>query len=812
ETVPLPNPLAAPMKVRARQTTPHATSDWSPIAEVRDHTKEYPAGPPRPVINPAPVFECGSRTGVSNLLAGADVWILADGVERGRVKGAKTHQGVNVNPDYTFDQRVRAQTSLCGDLSSPSVEFRSGSPPAPLPTPAISPGYEGLEQLRVTGLVNGARFDLSRSGSSLGTYRTWGDSHLVSIHPRGSPSDHFEVRQRMCPGQPASDPGTMTPRPCDELPAPRVGPVQDGDRFVIVTEKEPGSTIQVYKGSRKIGEGGGTIIGLVEPAQHQDVLYVLQSLGDCVSKTVRRVQVRCVAPPVGPDPSARNLYPVGNASYDDPAGVVIDGIPFRVSGTVYYPAQDDGPNQPFHARLAGLGRVPIVFMAHGNHATFRDPNNPLNESCGNPGGFVEIPNHEGYDYLQRALARMGIVAASVHSNQTNCKGFSATNMRQRAELILASIAHFQALDANAASVFHQKLDFRKVGLMGHSRGGEAVVVAPEIIGLAGVTVAGVLSLAPTDAGASSGAPKGHAFLTILPAGDGDVRSNDGAKYYDQARPDTFKCQVYLHRGNHNFFNRQWPQDDSKGPPPLSRSDHERVLLSYGCAFFRAALLGHDTVSYLRGTRLPAGVPTGEVHLSFEPNRNVTIDHHEDGNGIGQNSLGRPTQRSLGLTADEFRLSRTGAPQFNPTFFGATTGMVARSRQPSGEFRSELDRAVSLRRREIWVRAAEVYNRETIPPAATGFELGLEDVKGELAWVDVDDVGGLPHPFDRRADDLATFGVDFTKSMLKTVRFPGGCFSAANPRLDVDQIQAVRIRLNRGDQIPIAFDQLQIVDA
>lgn len=812
EPIPLPDPLVTGQKVRARQSRPQATSAWSGVVVVRDHTREYPAGPPRPEINPSPVFECGSRTGVSNLLTGCEVWITAEGVEVGRVKGSKTHQGVNITPDYTFDQRVRALASLCGDPSSPSVEFRAAHPPSPMPTPAIDQGYEGLEQVRVTGLVNGARFDFSRGGASLGTFRTWGGSHLVEISPPGKPTDTFEVRQRLCPGQPPSDPGKMTPRPCPELPAPRVGPVQDGDTIVTVTEKEPGSIVQVYKGPKKIGEGGGTTIVLTEPARHQDILYVLQLLGACVGKTVRRVQVLCVAPPVGSDPSALNLFPVGSAIYNDPAGVVIDGIPFRVRGTVYYPAQDDGPNQPFHDRVARLGRVPVVFMAHGNHATFRDPNNPASESCGNPGGFVEIPNHEGYDYLQRALARMGIVAASVHSNQTNCKGFSATNMRQRAELVIASIAHFQNLDADASSTFHQKLDFHRVGLMGHSRGGEAVVVAPEIIGLPGVSIAAVVSLAPTDAGASSGAPKRHAFLTILPAGDGDVRSNDGAKYYDRAQPDSFKCQVYVHRGNHNFFNRQWPQDDSKGSPPLSRFEHERVLLAYACAFFRAALLGHDTVAFLRGTRLPGGVPTGEVHLSFEVNTSLTVDHHEDGNGISQNSLGQPTQQTLGLTADEFRFSQSGGPQFNPTFFGNTIGMVARSRQPSGEFRSELGRALTVRRREVWVRAAAVYNRDQVPPRAAGFELGLEDRNGQTAWVDVDDIGGLPHPFDRRVDDLATFGSDFTKTMLKTLRFPGHCFGAANPRLDLDQIQAVLIRLNRGDQVPIAFDQLQFVDA
>jgi hypothetical protein len=48
-------PLKANDKVRARQTTPSAQSDWSsPAVTVGDHTKDYPAGPSRD-LSPAAV-------------------------------------------------------------------------------------------------------------------------------------------------------------------------------------------------------------------------------------------------------------------------------------------------------------------------------------------------------------------------------------------------------------------------------------------------------------------------------------------------------------------------------------------------------------------------------------------------------------------------------------------------------------------------------------------------------------------------------------------------------------------------------------
>jgi hypothetical protein len=69
-------------------------------------------------------------------------------------------------------------------------------------------------------------------------------------------------------------------------------------------------------------------------------------------------------PPVVGDPSAIDLFPVG----------VIDFAKGPNKGRVYYPAEGDGTGVAFNKRLAALGRVPLVVMAHGrspNWMTFR---------------------------------------------------------------------------------------------------------------------------------------------------------------------------------------------------------------------------------------------------------------------------------------------------------------------------------------------------------------------------------------------------------------------------------------------------------
>jgi hypothetical protein len=97
-TLSLPAALGTGDAVRVRQSFGGAQSDWSSAVAAQDHTIGFPAGPPRPQINPAPVFECGIRTGVSNLLAGANVWTTADGSEVGRVDGCNPQQGLDISP------------------------------------------------------------------------------------------------------------------------------------------------------------------------------------------------------------------------------------------------------------------------------------------------------------------------------------------------------------------------------------------------------------------------------------------------------------------------------------------------------------------------------------------------------------------------------------------------------------------------------------------------------------------------------------------------------------------------------------------
>jgi hypothetical protein len=341
--------LAANDKVRAHQITASAISDWSsPAVIVRELTQDYPAGPPRPEIFPLPLYKCGVRSGVDNLLIGGNVWVTANGAEVGRVNGCGNPQGVNAIPPFSTSQKVRALFEPCGDPSPPSIEQTTAAPPVPLPVPIIPQQYGGGDQLDISNIANGAKVTVKRGGVVQGTWGCWGGSiRLSGFVPNFSNTEFVEAFQTMCPDDPPSGIGTMTVQPCSNLPAPQVGPIQSGDTAVFFTQYAPGATVSVWLNGVALGKGGGPLVTLNKTILFGDTVIVAQDVSGCTGQRVLKITVPCVDPPIAGDASAIDLFPVG----------VIDFAKGPNKGRIYYPADDDGSGTAFNKRLAALGRL-----------------------------------------------------------------------------------------------------------------------------------------------------------------------------------------------------------------------------------------------------------------------------------------------------------------------------------------------------------------------------------------------------------------------------------------------------------------------
>ena len=529
---------------------------------------------------------------------------------------------------------------------------------------------------------------------------------------------------------------------------------------------------------------------------------------------------------------------------------------YATKGIAYYPADADGENAPF---ASSAGAAPIVFVVHGNHWAYRkasdgtelpvlhtqkpyDSPGPIPsvgaqvlqqltdgrwipkgwlfvggvamapgyvalpwKGLSQPGGSDEIRNDKGYIFLQEALARHGIISVSINCNLASW--FSGPgNILLRARMIRSSIDYF--LQGGASPVVKAAIDFTRVGLLGHSRGGEAVIAVADDPN-AGIIIKSVLTLAPSDYGATDRTPGGYAFMTLLPAADSDVWPNFGAVFYDRAVAKPFKTQMYVHATNHNYFNREWknPDNDNALLPVISRAEHERLLVAYSLPFFRFTLSGHaPSADVLSGTVKPSGAAACTVRLSFASDSQVVqkVDDFESGSASGVAT--DVIQVVAKLVRDPLK------PQLLTTYYGETGILTVSTKAIHGTYRTPIS-PQSLHGLEVWLRAAEYYQpTASFPQTPTGFQVGIENAAGAIAWVDVDALGGLPRPYLRKVHDETYLKMaDATKTMLETFRFAATRFVALEPTFDLNQVVAVILRFDRDDQREFLFDDLCIVN-
>jgi dienelactone hydrolase len=227
----------------------------------------------------------------------------------------------------------------------------------------------------------------------------------------------------------------------------------------------------------------------------------------------------------------------------------LDSLP--LNGRVWYPVGD--------------GPFPLVLIVHGNHAAgrFSDP---------------------GYAYLGGHLASHGYIAVSVDENFLNGNLLGDALGKEsplRAWLLTEHVAQWEAWNSAPEFPLASRVDLDRVGLIGHSRGGEAAALAAAMLqencapvdgrinpSLEDNRISAVVAVAPSDAlYQPCGSPaelQGTSFLTINGAMDADVGTYFGLAQYGRTTVEnsaSFKAYAYLHRANHGQFNSLWGYGD-----------------------------------------------------------------------------------------------------------------------------------------------------------------------------------------------------------------------------------------------------------
>lgn len=253
---------------------------------------------------------------------------------------------------------------------------------------------------------------------------------------------------------------------------------------------------------------------------------------------------------------------VKRLTVDNGLGVVDVGFPALVEdlAEVTYPRQ-----------RRGGAPMPVVLFLHGQHAPcYQDDSNPRRGPSWCAGfGNTLVPSYLGYRYLADALAKRGNIVVSVSADGVNAQANqeSEIEMSARAALVEYHLEALRRAGERGAPGYGRRLvgrvDVSNVVLMGHSRGGEGVIRAAQVInGAAGtpIQIAGVVPFAPVNN--NQQALGSVPTITLLPACDGDVSDQVGQTYVDRSRDlypkgSALQSSVWIPGANHNYFNTEW---------------------------------------------------------------------------------------------------------------------------------------------------------------------------------------------------------------------------------------------------------------
>lgn len=296
-----------------------------------------------------------------------------------------------------------------------------------------------------------------------------------------------------------------------------------------------------------------------------------------------------------------------------------------------------GPDRlPLNARVwypRGDGPFPLVLIVHGNHRMeeFSDP---------------------GYAYLGRLLASRGFLVASIDENFLNVSWSGAVDEDRglRGWLLLKHLQLWRTWNEQEGNPLYQKVDLAHIALIGHSRGGEAILDAAMFNGLTchpdnanvlfpfGFRIKTLIALAPTDGSYNPGGRpvfvRNVNYLVLQGSHDGDLGCFTGARSYRRVvfteEEYRMKAALYIYRADHGQFNTVWGRKDVDWPrryllnrgPLLDGEEQRAIARVYVSAFLEATL--HGDVGYIplfRDPRCAASWLPRTVYFSrFEDSR------------------------------------------------------------------------------------------------------------------------------------------------------------------------------------------------
>jgi len=359
------------------------------------------------------------------------------------------------------------------------------------------------------------------------------------------------------------------------------------------------------------------------------------------------------------------------------------------------------------------------------------------------------------------------------------------------------------------------------------------------------------------------------YMTFHGSHDGDVTSFHGLRIYDRLRftDDAFhfKTAIYVYRANHGQWNTVWRNHDS-GPRSgrildlrglLPQRDQRHFAEIYVSAFLDVVLKGdkrylpifrdHRVIGqwlpktmYITRYQTSAFRPLASFEEDIDvtsgswpgvtlqgdslatwkeetlelrsSNRNNTSASQENQAvwlgwnnriaGADTTRTGPPARFTVSLPRGLARAWRLGSGTTLDFMLGATNAMPGPRSDPAADTTRQADGRKGR-------RARSERNDEEKPPVDLSVQ--VEDAAGRVASVDLRRYGAIRRPLEtyvmRRSDMEKRRFQDPWEQILQTYSIPLGDFEAANPRIDLGSLAAVRLVFDRAERGEVVVDEI-----
>jgi len=440
-------------------------------------------------------------------------------------------------------------------------------------------------------------------------------------------------------------------------------------------------------------------------------------------------------------------------SFDKRVSYKPNRIPLH--GTVFYPS--------------GKGHYPLIIVAHGN---FSDP---LTSS------------DSGYDYLLKNLASHGFIAASLDMNFLNGEVYGEN--QARAMVILQHLKLFRKWNFVSGTPLRSKIDINNIGMIGHSRGGEAVAGAaflniklhnPKKFEMDfGFKIKSIFTMAPTDGqfpvkgGSAALIPNDVEYFMLQGSRDTGTYNFRGIQFFSKLFSSSrqfrgTKSMLWIYGANHSNWNTVWEKAFSRkiSPEALSPKHQRQIALTYSGAYFLMTLYGKDEYrDFFRGDKKFESMPEDVKTLSqYQPKKVLVINDFEKSN------KGVKTYNPLGLLEPyEVRSFEYFA---NSDFYHLcedTNGLIVGwSGTTAAKYVTKFSKSVDVKNFPVFsFKVGQVYDQYASKVYdKQDFSVVMETENGKSKPIKVSDYGEIFYP-----DIFMRGEKNLTKSMLRTVRIP-----------------------------------------